>query len=480
VLGIIGKSLSPLFFILITRMYGPETMGLFYLGYVIIDVCISLTVSGFNDGILMFTSRFAEYKDKEENFYQIIANGFVVTGIISIFLVVFSRFGGPELLLSKYPQKDLLPCVQYMVFAVPFSVITVTVISATKALLIMKWDAIITGFLSPFLLILYSTIFYFMGLQLKGLVMAYFFTSFSLALFSIYLFTRYFSIKKLIYHIFNFRFFPSLITFAIPQNLNMTFNQVVSNFDVMMLGYFGLKPELIAFYGMGAQIVRNVRQIKLAFSGAYAPIIARLHQKKDYESMNNSFSMVSRWTATIAFPVALIVAFFKDELILLFHKSFTHDTTFMLLLLIPPLLSCTVGLAGNILVMTGNSLWNLINSLSAFGLTLLANYLLIPKFGLMGAASATVIASLIVSSMQLVETYMIVGARILISKIYKPYLAAILSTLTLFILSKITGSYLITKIPVMLIVLVVFAFTMYWLKFEEEDKKLFFSRFHKK
>ena len=51
----------------------------------------------------------------------------------------------------------------------------------------------------------------------------------------------------------------------------MTFNSFINNLDVMMLSYFGVSPELIGFYGMGAQIVINLRQVRLVFSGAYAP-----------------------------------------------------------------------------------------------------------------------------------------------------------------------------------------------------------------
>ena len=116
------------------------------------------------------------------------------------------------------------------------------------------------------------------------------------------------------------------------------------------------------------------------------------------------------------------------SLVVLFHGSFTGDTEFMLWLLVPPLLSCSVGLAGNIIVMTGHSLWNLINSISVAGLNLLFNYLLIPKYGILGAAYATALAATAISIAQLVEARYLVGARIYLRKVYKPWVSALPAT----------------------------------------------------
>jgi len=46
--------------------------------------------------------------------------------------------------------------------------------------------------------------------------------------------------------------------------------------------------------------VINLRQIRLVFSGAYAPVISRLWAKRDREEMSLSFSTVFRWTTTFA------------------------------------------------------------------------------------------------------------------------------------------------------------------------------------
>ncbi|MDJ0763461.1 MAG: polysaccharide biosynthesis C-terminal domain-containing protein [Myxococcota bacterium] len=482
VLGMLGKVLFPVFLILLNRLYGTTTVGYWMVAYSAISVVLALTVSGINDGVLMFAARYQEDSNqREEKLYGMLANGFVISLAISFLCIAAAQLGGDRLLAEKFQQAGVAEGIVFLTWSLPFQIIPIIVIAATKALIMMKWEALIQGFLAPLLLLLFSIGFYFNDVSLQSLLKAYLLTYVSLTAVSLLVFARYFSYIQLFKAMLGFRLSLPLIKFAIPQNLNMTFNTFITRLDVVMLGYFAVNPKLIAFYSMGAEVVRNIRQIKLAFSGVYAPIIARLHKRGDREGMNLSFSMISRWTATLAFPVALIVAFFRNELLLIFHRTYVYDTTFMLLLLIPPLLSCTTGLAGNIIVMTGHSLWNLLNSFVVAGLNLVLNYVLIPKYGLIGAAVASALASLAISVMQLVEVQCLVKARIMPRKVYKPYLAivpgvALLSGYTLFFevdSHLFKGLCSLAGVALFVVLLVL-------LKLEEEDRRtLLFWKYKK-
>ncbi len=474
-LGTIGKLLIPLYFVLVTRFYGTKIMGSFYLVFTMIDIMLTLSVGGINDGVLMFASKFHEEKEKKESaFYQILANGFIFSVFISFLLIAFFYLGGFSLLFEKYKQIDVIDSIKIVIWSLPFTAFAIVVVSATKSLIIMKWDALILGFFKPFFLILFSGIFYFISPTLQNLLYAFLFSNISIFIVSLFVFNHYFSVSKLLKSMFRFKIYKPLISFSIPQNLNLTFNTFITNLDIIMLGYFNVSPELIGFYGMGSQVVRNIRQIKLVFSGIYAPIIARLHKRGDIEEMNKSFSTVSRWTSTIAFPASLLLIVFKEEIMKIFHHSYTFDSSFMIMLLVPGLLACTVGLSGNILVMTGHSMWNLINSVTIAFANIFFNYFLIPPFGLWGAALATAIASTIVSIMQLIEMYKLVGVKILIKKIYKPYLAILPGLIFTVLAYKFYLNHnIFFKTTISLISVLSFLIIIFSLKFDKEDKALF-------
>ena len=139
VLGILGKALLPAFFIIIGRMYGAESLGVFYIAYIFLEIVASLTVSGIKDGVLMFASRVVDDADKDEETYQVFANGFVISIVIACSLVIASRLGARELVYQYYEDERSVAALELMVLSLPFMVVNIVVIAATKARIIMKW-----------------------------------------------------------------------------------------------------------------------------------------------------------------------------------------------------------------------------------------------------------------------------------------------------------------------------------------------------
>jgi O-antigen/teichoic acid export membrane protein len=450
VLGSCGKALIPVYFILITRLFGPAVMGVYYLAFIAVDMALSLTAAGFNDGVLMYCSRYADDSADEERFYQVLANGFLGTTLIALLLIFLCHFGGPEIIRANYPQQGFLETVQIMSLALPFVVLSIVIIAATKSQMSMKWDAFLMGFLRPLLLILGALLAFMVQdrmprQQLRMLALGYLVMSMFIAVAALIIYARFFSFVKLLRAFVSFRLQKGLLTFVVPQNLNRTFNTFVTSLDVMMLGYFGFPAETVGFYGIGAQIVRNVREIKLAVAGSYAPVIVRQHMAGDIQSMSVTMSLISRWTISIALPLAVAVGILRQDLLLLFHDSFTMDSSFMLVLLVPPLLSCGFGIAGNVMVMSGYSLLNLLNSVTVAACNCLFNALLIPRFGLLGAAVATLLASACLSCLQLVETRYFLKARVFWGMIYQPYLAAlpVIALLLLFSALSLPDTFMV-------------------------------------
>ena len=229
--------------------------------------------------------------------------------------------------------------------------------------------------------------------------------------------------------------------FALPQNLNLTFNRFTTRVDSFLLAYFHTPTELLAFYASGAEIVRNIREVKLALAASYGPVIARLHRAGKSEEVSRTFTMLSRWMSTLGFPLALGVLVFRGELVCIFHSSYTGDTTFMLALSVLPLISVTIGMSANILVMTGHAGWNLVNSVSSGIINVVLSYILVQTHGLLGVALGSAVASLTVTLAILVEVWFLEGVFLRLTKIYKPYIAMILpGSLAVFVESQTWGN----------------------------------------
>jgi O-antigen/teichoic acid export membrane protein len=218
-----------------------------------------------------------------------------------------------------------------------------------------------------------------------------------------------------------------MLAFAIPQNLNMTLERFITNIDIIMLGMFGVSASTTGFYGAGAMIVRELLTIKQVFSNAFVPHVVRLHRHGNRQDLSRLFSKVSRWTATLVVPALLAVAVLRTDVLRLVSPEFgSADALFMLALLPIPYLQCSAGLAGNIVVMTGHSRLNLLNSTTTALVNTVLNLWLIPALGLLGAALASAVATLLKTAMELVEARVVAGARLAVRLAYPPHVAGFL------------------------------------------------------
>ncbi|HEX6242396.1 MAG TPA: polysaccharide biosynthesis C-terminal domain-containing protein, partial [Polyangiales bacterium] len=230
------------------------------------------------------------------------------------------------------------------------------------------------------------------------------------------------------------RFDAELLRFAIPQSLNMTLTKYLTRLDVMMLGALGHSDFELGLFGAAAMITTNIREVKLIFSGALGPVIARHHalgQRAEFEAV---LGRVTRWSTTIAVPIVLLAAALRTDLMHVVSKEYARaDNAFFLILLVPPLLSCAFGLAGNCIVYTGHSAYNLLNSVLVAIFNTAFSYLLIPRFGLLGAAWATAAASLAISGLQLIELSALEQVRLRLAAIYKPHIGLAMGSLLLWL-----------------------------------------------
>jgi len=328
-------------------------------------------------------------------------------------MLVLVWFGAPWVALRFYPEYDGLGSVlQILAFTLPFESLTRLATAFPKAQLRMGPEVLVLHFVAPVLTMIFAVVFYMLGWSTPGISAAFSLTYVFTLVYAIFLLRNWIDYRQLWKRQPMESAYGEILIFVIPQGLNQTFGRFISSMDVIMLGALGASPAQVAFYGLGAQIVKNVRQVKMVFSGSYGPVIARYYHEGRFAELRETLTVVSRWSIALGIPVIFFVSFFRSELLRAFDSGFTEDPTFMLLLLINPFLSCAFGMSGNVLVMSGFSRWNLLNSLLAGGLNFLFNCLLIPSFGLIGAAAATALSGTIVSVLQVMEARNLVGVRV--------------------------------------------------------------------
>jgi O-antigen/teichoic acid export membrane protein len=175
---------------------------------------------------------------------------------------------------------------------------------------------------------------------------------------------------------------------AMPMVLVVSFEQLLANTDVLMLGVLE-GPAETGVYHVGVRIVGIALFVFFAVSAFAAPRIAELHSKNAIDEL---IVFAGKVRLAVALPTMLglaILALIGQWLLGLFGAQFADAYYPMMMLSIAVAARALAGPVDNLMTMTGkqNQLARVLGIVAI--LNLVANALLIPRFGILGAAMAT-------------------------------------------------------------------------------------------
>lgn len=431
--GLVAKIAQPALLLVVTWWFGPEITGLYLLASLVGDVIAAATVAGYADALVVWGSRalrdhgpVAMNENASAEFYEAAGTAFRAALLISLLLGIGMWFAASALNDIAFGSRPgLSEALRYVAAsALPLALGRLGT-AATKAKFHMHYDVFLWGFGRPLLLVLTAWVASLYRPDVGGLMQGYFVAHCIAGVCGLWAFAQYFSLARLTAALFKRSTIAGLHSFSLAQNANMTLNRYGSRLDVIMLSMLGQPAALIAFYGTAALITSSLQEIRLIFSSALAPIVARYHREDDRSGMEVTLGRVSRWTTTLFIPAALVVLLTRNDLLQCFDKSYTGDSSFMLALLAVPLLSCAIGLAGNFLVFTGHTAFNFLNSGCSAVFNTALSFLLIPEYGLMGSACSTAITASLVGIAQLIELRALEGVHYRFCYVRSAYLAGV-------------------------------------------------------
>jgi O-antigen/teichoic acid export membrane protein len=138
-----------------------------------------------------------------------------------------------------------------------------------------------------------------------------------------------------------------------------------------------------------------------AVNSILAPMISELYTRGDMEGLRRTVTRGAWLGAAVAVPTLAALALLGVELLGLFGEGFTEGYTPLLILLVGYGANALAGSVGFLMTMTGHHLQALrILALSA-GLNLALNALLIPLYGMAGAAVATAVSMVLWNGLML-------------------------------------------------------------------------------
>jgi len=162
---------------------------------------------------------------------------------------------------------------------------------------------------------------------------------------------------------------------------------LLSQSDKVMIGFFRNAHDL-GVYSMAASLIAFVPVVLQAINQIFSPIISDLHSAGQTATLGCLFQTLAKWTFAFTFPGACALIVFAPWLMGLFGAEFQAGWPILVVGTIGQLINCAVGSVGYMLLMSGHEQKLLRVQLGMACFITLANCLLIPRWGILGAAVA--------------------------------------------------------------------------------------------
>lgn len=176
---------------------------------------------------------------------------------------------------------------------------------------------------------------------------------------------------------------------ALPLMVAVGLIVVNSNIDIVMVGALAGEAEA-GQYRVATRMAAFSLFFLFAANNAMGAVISARHTQGKHEELQNSLTSVARLTMLCTLPVVVVLWLWPVEILgFLFGSAFIAGATALIILAGANFFSVSMGQVGHVLSLTGNENYTAYAALIAMIMNVILNSILIPLYGLNGAAVAT-------------------------------------------------------------------------------------------
>jgi O-antigen/teichoic acid export membrane protein len=196
----------------------------------------------------------------------------------------------------------------------------------------------------------------------------------------------------------------AVFRFALPLWFSGMLRQFRRNIEALLLGATGPAANVGVF-----AVVNKVNLVGhvwlLSILVAVKPTMAQLHDRGDRAELARVYTATTRWSLSLALPCVIAMVLYREPILATFGMSFTAGSTALVILAMAELANAGTGTCGPMLDMTGHTRLKVANSVLWTGLLIGSGIVLIPRWGVVGAATASLVAIAAVNLLTVAELW---------------------------------------------------------------------------
>jgi O-antigen/teichoic acid export membrane protein len=480
--AILGNGIAYFYGLLIGRFLGAEVLGLYFLGLILMQIANAVSRIGLPEGLLRFVAIHSGNGDLPRVKGTIVAGIFTGT-VSSIVTAIILFFLASPLAVYAFKQPDLAFYVRWVALALPVFSVFILTMTTIQALKRMDLVVFARDFIQPLMMLSLGLAFFYF-IPTSGSFLAGYLASLVAGLIaSIYFLTRVCSpFGRSLIRISDAKIeWKPLLLFSLP----ITGSDLAYYFfrwaDVFVLSMFRSAAE-VGIYNAALRTTLLLTVLATSLNALYAPIVADYHHQGKYQQLEGILKTLMRWCLTLALPIVLAMGLLPGDILALWGPEFVAGSTALMLLAVSQLIFIACNILAFTLLMCGKQYLEFGNTVFITMLNIVVNLLLIPQYGMTGAAVALLSSQVVGFLLRLMEVWSFLNINVYSPKYLKPLVALIPVSVLIYVLQD---AFLNLANPILLgsrlgVLAVMFAvigmgylMTLYVLGFEKEDFLLF-------
>lgn len=370
--------------IILARYLGATELGFYRLTYTFYGVATMVGALGIPVAVIKYV---AEYKDDEVNLNKIVSAGIITSLVIGVILSIAIYFLSQTFadLFRMPPIKSLL---ELLAPVFPFVLVNSVLFGTLNGLREMNKYAIAL-IMQQVIITISTIILIYYGFGVSGAIIGIVLSSAGISAYLIYCCRDrlYLTLDGYI------KTTKKLTVFGTQMFGANLINMINLQADTVFLGYF-LTAADVGYYSVATGLGKFFWVVPQAIQTISYPATAEYWGKKNIWGLQKMLNKSMKYTALALIPAGIAIGFFADEIITgIYGQGFQQSALPLQILLIGTVLFGVFGtsIGGSLAGVNRPDL-----SLKAAGfsatINIILNVLLIPRFGIMGAAVATAVS----------------------------------------------------------------------------------------
>ncbi len=387
----LSKLLSYAYRIIIARHYGPEVYGLFALALMVSSWFIIFSELGLGEGLVKFIPYFRGKKENEK-IKHIFRRSLFVMGLLSLagglLLFVLSDF----ISLSIFNEPGLSIFLKVFALVIPLTVLSNLFLTLLRSFEKITEYTFVFNVFGNLAKVVAIGLFVWAGVGSIGVANSYVIGMFLTLIAGLIICLLSFPVifqgrdKNLKIERGEFRkvfhySWPLLFFGLMASVMHWTDSFVIGVFEnAQSVGIYNAAVPIAVLLGMASQL----------FLELFFPLINREHGKNNSEVIKQLSQQVGKWVFMINLPLFVLIFLFPGAFInILFGTEYLSGEMALRFLAVGYLFSSVFNISGSLLKMLGKSKLILADISVSVILNIVLNVILVPMYGITGAAVAT-------------------------------------------------------------------------------------------